>query len=840
MKKIIAKKILILGIILLFLTAGFIPNISSVKNVYEQNFEILNTDSFYPFEEGWFYQKQITINHEMVNGEFAYFPVLIHIIDSDLSVKAQNDGDDIIFMDNLGYANKLSHEIEFFDDSSGELICWINVSSVSISEDTIFYMYYGNPICENQEEITDTWDSNYVLVQHLDEISGVHYDSSVYGNDGTCLNGTDQNAEGFIDGADGFDGTNDWINCGNNECFNLTEEMTLEAWVNRSGDGTGKYLGIVGRAKDTSGPGYNRYQLRYKHEDDVVHFFLGNDTNYTIVCSDNDLALGVWTHLVVTWDGTNMYMFVDGIQQSEVGLFTSFPDTTSADLEIGRYFTINYFAGLIDEVRVSNIYRDPNWITTEYNNQNNPSSFYTVGTENSYLQDWQYRKKITINPDLVEEDLENFPILIKTVDSDLASKAQDDGDDILFTDGSVYANKLSHEIEFFDGSSGELICWVKVESVSSVEDTIIYMYYGNPGCISQENPNSVWDNGFVMVQHLDETSGTHYDSTVYGNDGTCVNGTDQNAEGFIDGADGFDGTDDWIYCGNDDSLDITDEMTLEAWVNRSGDGLGRFLGIITRRGSGYNRYQIRYAPDDDVAQFFLGDSSSYTILNSDNDLSLDEWAHLAATWDGTNMKMFVNGIEQTNISSFTSSPNTHSADLEIGRYTEQNYFQGLIDEVRISNINRGSSWIITEFNNQNDPNNFVDIGPEEDGENLPPSAPEIDGPTQGRVGETYLYSFMSIDPEGSNVYYRVVWGDGEENDWFGPYESGKVVSVTKTWMSMGRFTMYAYAKDTEELESDYSTLVVNIPRYRIAKINFFQWFIEQFPLLNRMLLNILK
>ena len=84
-----------------------------------------------------------------------------------------------------------------------------------------------------------------------------------------------------------------------------------------------------------------------------------------------------------------------------------------------------------------------------------------------------------------------------------------------------------------------------------------------------------------MVQHLDESSGTHYDSTIYGNDGTCINGTDQNAEGFIDGADGLDGTDDWIDCGNGESLDIENNITLEAWAKRTGDGSGTYIGIIS-------------------------------------------------------------------------------------------------------------------------------------------------------------------------------------------------------------------------------------------------------------------
>lgn len=836
MRKYMLRKAFVLGIIILLVIAGVVPIIGSVRTSLKQNYAPTKLTSFNPFEEGWFYRKQITINHELVDGDLSNFPVLVNIIDPDLAIKAQSDGDDILFMDGIEYANRLSHEIEFFNYSTGELIAWVNITSLSSTDDTDFYMYYGNLGCESQEETLNTWDSNYVMVQHLDETSGIHYDSSIYGNDGVSINGTDQDATGFIDGADGFDGSKNWINCGNNDSLFLPYAMTLQAWVNRIGDGTGRYLGIIGRAQDTSTGGYNRYQLRYKQEDDVVHFFLGNDTYYTIICSDDDLALGVWTHLVVTWDGSKMQMFVDGVKQTEEGYFNDTTIVTTAVVEIGRYWDINFFEGIIDEARISNIDRDSSWISTEYNNQNEPNSFLNVGPETSYLDEWQYRKKITINHEMIETDLSYFPVLINTIDSDLASKAQNDGDDILFMNDEDPSLKLSHEFEKYDGSSGELICWVNVSSVSSSTDTVFYMYYGNPNCNSQENPLGVWDSSYVMVQHLDETSGIHYDSTVYGNNGTCINGTDQNVAGPIDGADGFDGTNDWIDCGNDDSFDLTDELTLEAWVNRTGDGFGKFLGIISRRGSGYNRYQLRYKPDNDTAQFFLGTTSSYEIIDSDKDLDLGVWNHLVATWNGTSMKLFVNGEVQTNVSSFTSSPNTKSAVLELGRYTEQNYFEGLVDEIRISNICRDTGWIEAEYNNQNDMANFLEIGPEEGGENLPPTPPEIGGPSDGVVGVPYIYTFVSTDPDGDDVSYKIIWGDGTDEEWMGPYPSGEEISVVHTWTYQGRFVMYARAKDTHGLESDWASKEVNIPRNRMVPYTIlFKWIMDNFPIISRIL-----
>ncbi|MBU1940136.1 MAG: DUF2341 domain-containing protein, partial [Candidatus Thermoplasmatota archaeon] len=132
---------------------------------------------------------------------------------------------------------------------------------------------------------------------------------------------------------------------------------------------------------------------------------------------------------------------------------------------------------------------------------------------------WSYRKSITIDSTKVfgESPLLNFPVLIDITDDNLSSKAQSGGDDIIFTD--YYGLKLHHEIEYYNNDTGHLIAWVNVTSLSNIINTTLYLYYGNPVCGSQENPGGVWNSNYVMVQHLNETSGMHYDSTSYDNDG---------------------------------------------------------------------------------------------------------------------------------------------------------------------------------------------------------------------------------------------------------------------------------------------------------------------------------
>ena len=86
-----------------------------------------------------------------------------------------------------------------------------------------------------------------------------------------------------------------------------------------------------------------------------------------------------------------------------------------------------------------------------------------------YDANWAYRKQITFTSDSakIPSTQSYFPALISlSSDSDLAADAQDDGDDILFT-SSDGTTQLDHEIEEFDGGTGQLVAWVEVPSLST-------------------------------------------------------------------------------------------------------------------------------------------------------------------------------------------------------------------------------------------------------------------------------------------------------------------------------------------------------------------------------------
>lgn len=119
-------------------------------------------------------------------------------------------------------------------------------------------------------------------------------------------------------------------------------------------------------------------------------------------------------------------------------------------------------------------------------------------------------------------------------------------------------------------------------------------------------------------------------------------------------------------------------------------------------------------------------------------------------------------------------------------------------------------------------------------ENQPPDAPTIDGPTSGKPGTSYPYTFTSIDPDGDDVQFFIDWGDSD-TEWTEFVGSGTDIIVNHTWIDKGNYTIKAKAKDTFGLESDWGYLEVSIPRNKASYNVLFLRFLERFPILERLL-----
>ncbi len=353
--------------------------------------------SFNPFSMGWLYRRQITIDHTKVASDLTDFPVFISISNSHLQKKAQSDGDDILFMDGIGKAQQLNHEIELYDGSTGNLFAWVNIPSVSSTEDTVFYMYYGNKFCDNQQHVEDTWNSNFTAVWHMNDATSITITDSTSGAHTGTKESIDHPIEtsyGKIAQAQNFMQA-DAITSADSDDFSMTDgnvdlPFSIELWM---------YPTVIDNhhillGKD--GQGRNEWIFQYYGYQNYPRFIsimLQDSSSYVHLYAKYyyNFQPNIWYHFAVTYDGSATLQGLTLYFNGEPVTWTETIDTgytkmhnTNAPLFMGKFDWSDpkYYYGILDEVRISKgIARSEGWISTEFNNQNNPSSFYSVKTE---------------------------------------------------------------------------------------------------------------------------------------------------------------------------------------------------------------------------------------------------------------------------------------------------------------------------------------------------------------------------------------------------------------------------------------------------------------------------
>jgi len=124
-----------------------------------------------------------------------------------------------------------------------------------------------------------------------------------------------------------------------------------------------------------------QYAITVNEAGEYIHYetnALSGGTCGALNTAGSTATHGAWHRVVATYDGANKKVYIDGIERATAACTWNFADNTQA-LDIGWDGDNEEFNGVIDEVRVSNVARSLEWIGTEYNNQNSPSTFYTIG-----------------------------------------------------------------------------------------------------------------------------------------------------------------------------------------------------------------------------------------------------------------------------------------------------------------------------------------------------------------------------------------------------------------------------------------------------------------------------
>ena len=390
-KKSFLKAGIIIGIIAILSTTGLLAVFQTnnyMKEIWfgEKSFNTIASASDTWTKTGWTYRMKITIDHTKVLGNLVNIPILFNYTSIEFVSHAQNDGDDFVFILNSTQTT-LNHEIEYYDNTIGKLIAWVNVTRITNISDVVIYLYYGNSTCGSQQHIEETWNSNYIMVQHMKDGSSSSnmLDSTVNNNDGTKT-GSGQPLQITNSGlgySQYFDGSNDAVDCGTLSNLDIsTNRYTIEAYCRVYASGSALYRSIVNK-NDVEATGKKGYAFRLNGNDYFDNEF-GSSTSLYEYTIGSALFTTVYSYGVITWDGTYQNNYLDGIfkgkSSSHAGVTLN---SGTNNLYIGTKKTgdDSYFYGYIDEIRVSKNAQNSSWIYTTYQNIGSPSTFYSVGSQ---------------------------------------------------------------------------------------------------------------------------------------------------------------------------------------------------------------------------------------------------------------------------------------------------------------------------------------------------------------------------------------------------------------------------------------------------------------------------
>ena len=317
-------------------------------------------------------EKTITINAG-VTGTHADFPLWVSLTDTDLAADARNDGTDIHFVQ---AGAPLDYEIQSWTKSTGRLDAWVRVPALSTG--TQIAIRYGDLTAAHAPDPAGTFGA-YAAVWHLDDSLATTAIADARGQHAGAAAGMNPSASkpARLGRGIDFDGGADQITFTNPITGNTAH--TISMWIDQRGTNDNDAIIVLGTG--------NQNQARWFHsrfdDDTIAVGFYGND--YTDV--NENVIGGGWVLLHWVFEGANRITriyrngtLVAGPRQLGGGI-----DTAGTDGYLGNApskFGVNMgLNATLDEVRIIAAARSPAWIAAEAANQTSPSTFYTVGSE---------------------------------------------------------------------------------------------------------------------------------------------------------------------------------------------------------------------------------------------------------------------------------------------------------------------------------------------------------------------------------------------------------------------------------------------------------------------------
>jgi hypothetical protein len=467
-----------------------------------------------------------------------------------------------------------------------------------------------------------------------------------------------------------FDGLDDQITGAVPQLPVGNSPYTIEAWIQPRAMGDD---GIVGWGNYGVNNQANALRL---YANGVHHYWWGNDLSAPV----GDLTDG-WHHVAVTFDGTVRKVFVDGVVRAAANA-AGHNVTTNGNFSIGKTYGTEFFDGQIDEVRIWNIARSDVEVA-QYMNER------LIGSEAGLV--------------LYQRLDEGGGTITRDATANATELGLLGGPEWAGSRAGVAISLATTAPATGVGFGGaQLNGTVNLEASQT---TFFWFEYGVNGNLSEATSVQPLPADLAL-ESVSTTLTNLQGGQVHSFRLVAANGNGTNA-GAVQTfympypasatAVQFDGTN-HVNLGASPALKATLALSVEAWIYPTGPGQDAPTGgiIVNKEGE----YEFARFADGTLRWAMAITSPNWSWVNSTIVAPLNQWMHIAFTYDRSNVRLYTNGVLARtmpgtgNIGDFNASMN----ELWIGqRQAGGQGFQGRIDEVRVWNVTRSAADIAANY-----------------------------------------------------------------------------------------------------------------------------------------------
>ena len=506
----------------------------------------------------------------------------------------------------------------------------------------------------------------------FDETNGVAALDSADGNHGTLVNGPVRVAGRVGSGALRLDGVNDFVRVPNSPSLHLKTNWTIAMWFKPS------QLLNAGSGRRDLFKKFASYWLlfNYPSGDGKLAFVLNTGTPI-IKSTTSAWPSNQWQHVAATYDGTMMRLYINGALEAS-GLTSALPANNTNPIEIGGSTEYrNFFPGCIDDVSMFCTNLAASTVLALYNSSTNtpppPPSTNTPPVISDIASRSILTNTHTGDVPFTVGDAET-PATLLTVSGTSGNTTLVPNANITF--GGSGSNRTVRVTPAANQSGSALITITVSDGVLTASDTFTLTVTNGPAI----NPPP-GTNALISHWKFNESGGEIALDSANGNPGWLMNGP-LHVTGTNGGALQFDGVNDHVKVQDSASLDLGKRFTIAFWFRPS-----VFLNAGSGRKDLFQKFLSYWVilnyPANDGKLVFVLNSGTPLVKSTTTSWPPNQWQHVAASYDGTTMKLYVNGTLEGSASA-TAQPANTSYPLQIGGNTTQGYwFPGAMDDVRL-------------------------------------------------------------------------------------------------------------------------------------------------------------